>query len=48
MPIFAEKHFKKQIGVIFVTLFAMLLESQSNPSYKPSPDVAQVLWMYLF
>jgi hypothetical protein len=25
------------------TLFAMLLESQSRPSYKPSPEVAQVL-----
>ena len=25
----------------------MLLESQSRPSYKPSPEVAQVLWMYL-
>ncbi|KAM0953907.1 hypothetical protein DsansV1_C01g0004941 [Dioscorea sansibarensis] len=23
------------------TLLAMLLESQSNPSYNPSPDVAQ-------
>lgn len=30
-----------------VTLLAMLLESQSSPSYNPSPDVAQVLWMYL-
>ena len=29
------------------TLFAILLESQSNPSYSPSPDVAHVLWMYL-
>ena len=29
------------------TLFAMLFESQSNPSYKPSPEVAQVLWIYL-
>ena len=25
----------------------MLLESQSKPSYSPSPDVAQVLWIYL-
>jgi hypothetical protein len=25
----------------------MLLDSQSRPSYNPSPDVAQVLWMYL-
>ncbi len=25
----------------------MLLDSQSRPSYKPSPEVAQVLWMYL-
>jgi hypothetical protein len=25
----------------------MLLESQSRPSYKPSPVVAQVLWIYL-
>ena len=33
----------KEIG----TLFAMLLESQSRPSYKPSPVVAQVLWIYL-
>ena len=29
------------------TLFAMLFESQSSPSYSPSPEVAQVLWMYL-
>lgn len=28
-------------------LLAMLLESQSNPSYRPSPLVAHVLWMYL-
>ena len=28
-------------------LLAMLLDSQSRPSYSPSPDVAQVLWMYL-
>ena len=28
-------------------LLAMLLESQSRPSYRPSPDVAHVLWMYL-
>ena len=28
-------------------LLAMLLDSQSKPSYRPSPDVAQVLWMYL-
>ena len=27
-------------------LLAMLLESQSSPSYSPSPLVAQVLWMY--
>ncbi len=27
-------------------LLAMLFESQSNPSYRPSPEVAQVLWMY--
>lgn len=26
---------------------AMLFESQSRPSYRPSPDVAHVLWMYL-
>ena len=26
-----------------VTLLAMLLESQSRPSYSPSPDVAHVL-----
>ncbi len=25
----------------------MLVESQSRPSYKPSPDVAHVLWIYL-
>jgi len=25
----------------------MLLDSQSKPSYRPSPDVAHVLWMYL-
>lgn len=25
----------------------MLLESQSNPSYNPSPEVAHVLWIYL-
>lgn len=30
-----------------ITLLAMLLESQSRPSYSPSPEVAQVLWMYL-
>lgn len=29
------------------TLEEMLLDSQSRPSYRPSPDVAQVLWMYL-
>ncbi|ONK61701.1 uncharacterized protein A4U43_C08F32670 [Asparagus officinalis] len=29
------------------TLLAMLFDSQSNPSYSPSPDVAHVLWMYL-
>ncbi len=28
-------------------LLAMLLESQSRPSYRPSPEVAHVLWMYL-
>jgi hypothetical protein len=28
-------------------LLAMLLDSQSKPSYRPSPDVAHVLWMYL-
>ncbi len=28
-------------------MLAMLLLSQSRPSYRPSPDVAQVLWMYL-
>ena len=28
-------------------MLAMLLDSQSRPSYKPSPEVAQVLWMYL-
>ena len=28
-------------------LFAMLEESQSRPSYSPSPEVAHVLWMYL-
>jgi hypothetical protein len=25
----------------------MLLESQSRPSYNPSPEVAHVLWIYL-
>lgn len=25
----------------------MLLESQSSPSYNPSPEVAHVLWIYL-
>jgi transposase len=25
----------------------MLFESQSSPSYNPSPEVAHVLWMYL-
>jgi len=30
----------------FQPLLAMLLESQSSPSYSPSPEVAQVLWMY--
>lgn len=30
-----------------ITLLAMLLESQSNPSYSPSPEVAHVLCMYL-
>ena len=29
-------------------LLAMLLDSQSRPSYSPSPDVAHVLWMYLW
>lgn len=29
------------------TLLAMLLDSQSSPSYKPSPEVAQALCMYL-
>jgi len=29
------------------TLFAILFESQSSPSYSPSPEVAHVLWMYL-
>jgi hypothetical protein len=24
-----------------------LLDSQSRPSYKPSPEVAHVLWIYL-
>ena len=28
-------------------LLAMLLDSQSRPSYRPSPEVAHVLWMYL-
>ena len=28
-------------------LLAMLLDSQSRPSYRPSPDVAHVLWIYL-
>ena len=28
-------------------LLAMLLDNQSRPSYRPSPEVAQVLWMYL-
>lgn len=28
-------------------LLAMLLDSQSSPSYRPSPEVAHVLWMYL-
>lgn len=30
-----------------LALLAILLESQSNPSYRPSPDVAQVLCIYL-
>lgn len=30
------------------TLLAMLLESQSRPSYNPSPEVAHVLWIYLW
>ena len=29
------------------TLLAILLESQSRPSYSPSPEVAHVLWIYL-
>ncbi len=28
-------------------LLAMLLDSQSRPSYRPSPEVAHVLWIYL-
>lgn len=28
-------------------LLLMFCDSQSRPSYRPSPDVAQVLWMYL-
>ena len=28
-------------------LLAMLLDNQSSPSYRPSPEVAHVLWMYL-
>lgn len=31
----------------FLTLLAILLESQSSPSYSPSPEVAHVLCMYL-
>ena len=29
------------------TLFAMLFESQSSPSYSTSPEAAHVLWIYL-
>ena len=28
-------------------LLATLLDNQSSPSYRPSPEVAHVLWMYL-
>jgi hypothetical protein len=28
-------------------LLAMFCDSQSRPSYRPSPEVAHVLWMYL-
>lgn len=34
-------------GLPDYALLAMLLESQSRPSYRPSPEVAHVLWMYL-
>jgi hypothetical protein len=32
--------------VCCLTFLAMLLDSQSRPSYKPSPEVAHVLWIY--
>jgi hypothetical protein len=32
---------------VCLTFLAMLLDSQSRPSYKPSPEVAHVLWIYL-
>jgi hypothetical protein len=38
---------EKPKGKLKHTLLAMLLDSQSSPSYNPSPVVAQVLWMYL-
>lgn len=34
-------------AVTAYTLLAMLFESQSSPSYRPSPEVAHVLWIYL-
>jgi len=37
---------KRSAGALYF-LLAMLLESQSRPSYSPSPEVAQVDWMYL-
>ena len=45
-------HIDKYIEVgkisMIITLDAMLLDNQSRPSYSPCPDVAQVLWIYLF
>ena len=38
-----NKKIKRKRG----TLLTMLFESQSNPSYNPSPEVAHVLWIYL-
>ena len=29
------------------SLLLMFIDSQSSPSYRPSPFVAHVLWMYL-
>lgn len=46
-PAAAAKQERREAPAIYF-LLAMLLESQSRPSYRPSPDVAQVDWMYLW